>query len=364
MAHRIRRSKTGDGLGLARVHIETWQAAYRGQLPDDFLGGLSQRLDSWATQWERQILDAADRGWTQIVADDADGIVGFATCGRCESDPADPWVGQVYAIYVHPRAWGQGVGRELFAHATDVLREIGYREAVLWVLETNARARRFYEIAGWRTDGATKVDRRGDVELREVRYRAALSAPTWTFPPNTYVILELPSPVAEHVLSIREGERDFFRWSLPAETTVSGSSGTGPIRTSEDPARVYATLDAIAAETAPISASFGPVRRFPNSDVFYLSFVDERPLRQLHERIARSGLAFSDVPFEFQPHVTLRSRSPVTDAEAAKLLALHVPGRFVLDRLGLYQLMQREPPRDRFHTQLCLLHLAELRGRS
>jgi hypothetical protein len=42
------------------------------------------------------------------------------------------------------------------------------------VLETNARARRFYEIAGWMADGGTKVEHRGEVELREIRYRRTL----------------------------------------------------------------------------------------------------------------------------------------------------------------------------------------------
>jgi RimJ/RimL family protein N-acetyltransferase len=49
----------------------------------------------------------------------------------------------------------------------------GYRDIVLWVLEENARARRFYERAGYSADGATNVlDRLGGV--LEVRYRRAL----------------------------------------------------------------------------------------------------------------------------------------------------------------------------------------------
>jgi len=53
----------------------------------------------------------------------------------------------------------------------DALRRAGFDEAVLWVLETNVRARRFYEIAGWKPDGQTKADERGTVTLHEVRYR-------------------------------------------------------------------------------------------------------------------------------------------------------------------------------------------------
>jgi ribosomal protein S18 acetylase RimI-like enzyme len=107
------------------------------------------------------------------VALDGERVVGFVTFGPQEP-LGDPAVGELYAIYVDPGHWDSGYGRALFTAAERGLRDVGYAEAVLWVLATNARARRFYEIAGWAADGGTKVDHRGDLELREVRYRRAL----------------------------------------------------------------------------------------------------------------------------------------------------------------------------------------------
>jgi 2'-5' RNA ligase superfamily protein len=190
-----------------------------------------------------------------------------------------------------------------------------------------------------------------------------LGGPETVFPANTYVVLDIPSPFAERVLAIRESQQDFFRWSLPAETTVSGSSGTGPISQDEDPEHVRQVLDRIAAGTAPINASFDAVRRFQGSDVFYLPFVDERPLRELHERIARSGLRFSSMPFDFTPHCTVRTRSPIADEDATDLLATSVPGAFTLDILSLYQLSAAQSaPAGSFAVLLCLLHRAHLTG--
>jgi len=100
-------------------------------------------------------------------------VVGFVTFGSSEDEPVDPQVGQVYAIYVDPGHWDHGYGRELFAAAERGLTDAGFDVATLWVLDSNARARRFYEAAGWVTDGASKTERRGDVELHEVRYRSA-----------------------------------------------------------------------------------------------------------------------------------------------------------------------------------------------
>jgi len=58
--------------------------------------------------------------------------------------------------------------------AMATLRAVGFSTATLWVLDTNLRARRFYEAAGWVPDGATKVDDRATFTLREVRYRTTI----------------------------------------------------------------------------------------------------------------------------------------------------------------------------------------------
>jgi len=55
------------------------------------------------------------------------------------------------------------------------LRESGYREVILWVLEDNPRARRFYEREGWALDGGRKEDEFLGVQVTEVRYRKAVS---------------------------------------------------------------------------------------------------------------------------------------------------------------------------------------------
>ena len=59
------------------------------------------------------------------------------------------------------------------ASGLDDLRE-RFREAVLWVLDDNLRARRFYEKHGWRLDGASKHDVHLGVEVAEIRYRISL----------------------------------------------------------------------------------------------------------------------------------------------------------------------------------------------
>ena len=36
----VRHARAGDAPDLGLVHVRAWQAAYRGQMPDDYLDGL------------------------------------------------------------------------------------------------------------------------------------------------------------------------------------------------------------------------------------------------------------------------------------------------------------------------------------
>jgi ribosomal protein S18 acetylase RimI-like enzyme len=107
-----------------------------------------------------------------LVAEDAtDTIVGIAAVGP---DRADPTRGELQMINVAPDAWGRGVATPLLRSAERELLETGFREAILWVLESNLRARRFYEREGWSADGTMKEEERPGFTLRQVRYHRRL----------------------------------------------------------------------------------------------------------------------------------------------------------------------------------------------
>jgi ribosomal protein S18 acetylase RimI-like enzyme len=171
MAIRIREAEPKDARAIAEVHVRAWRAAYRDQLTDDYLDGMSveERLED-----QRRSLEAPMAGWRTWLAEDEGATVGFAVTGPSQDADADQRTGEVYAIYLEPDRVGTGVGRELFAHAVNDLRERGFHAATLWVLESNERTRRFYEVAGWKPDG-TSTSERVDCEMRPtVRYRVEL----------------------------------------------------------------------------------------------------------------------------------------------------------------------------------------------
>jgi len=164
----IRRAELSDAKGIAAVHVAAWQVAYRGLLPDDVLDRLS--IDDSEKRWSERIT----KPWGHIfVAEQEAHIVGFVACGSSQDEDIDQKkVGEIYAIYVHPEQWRQGHGAALMGEAAECLREDGFEEITVWVLKGNQGAIAFYEAAGFRADGASKVERRADgLEMPVVRYR-------------------------------------------------------------------------------------------------------------------------------------------------------------------------------------------------
>lgn len=165
---------------------------------------------------------------------------------------------------------------------------------------------------------------------------------------NIYFVLYIPAPFCDRVMDVRRSQKDTFFASLPVEITIAGSNGVGVVETSQDLPEAYSILDRIAADTEPIETAFGPVTRFSGTDIFALTFENEAPFHTLHQRIVKSGIQFRESPHPFQPHCTLRTRTPVSDADARLLMSIRVPGRFTLEEISVCRLDR--PPVTLLHT--------------
>lgn len=154
--------------------MRSWKAAFPGLLPQGYLDALApaDRLE----QWEHAL--ASPGPWPSVLVADEDGeLLGFAAAGPTRDDDADPaTVGELYTLYVDPGAFGTGLGAALLEAAVGELIAGGFARATLWVLHSNARARRFYEAHGWAADGATKEHDWDAFVATDVRYRRPLRA--------------------------------------------------------------------------------------------------------------------------------------------------------------------------------------------
>ncbi len=102
--------------------------------------------------------------------------MGWAASGPTRDEDERERVGEIYAVYVDPPRWGAGIGRVLVRRCVGDLKATGFDEVTLWVLEPNARARRFYEGAGLRRDGAAKPCGVRGITTPSLRYRMRLRA--------------------------------------------------------------------------------------------------------------------------------------------------------------------------------------------
>ncbi len=169
----VRRAVPEDAPSVAAVHVRSWQAAYRGLVPDEVLDSLS--VDRRAALWVDAIADPNPRSGVWI-AEQGGVPVGFVHVRPTKDVDAAPSTGEVSAIYLAPEAWSLGLGRALLDSAVADLRRNGFQAATLWVFQDNERARRFYERASWTPDGALKSIEIGGVLLPEVRYRIDLAS--------------------------------------------------------------------------------------------------------------------------------------------------------------------------------------------
>jgi len=166
----LRRATPEDAAALAAVEVRSWRAAYRGLMPDTFLDGLSEVEK--AETWRQNLLKHGPSGRKRVCAALSDaGISGFVRVGPLTDEGE---VGLIYVLYVLPEQWGCGMGAALMQAGMQELRDLGMREAVLWVLRDNLRARRFYEQLGWTPDGQTVSEDYGGCQLEALCYRQSV----------------------------------------------------------------------------------------------------------------------------------------------------------------------------------------------
>jgi len=161
----IRYATPSDAAGIARVHIRSWQAAYRGIMPDTVLDGLS--LTSRTKKWKKNLSNTQG---VMLVAEAESHIVGSVSYGTSRDKDSTETTGEIIAIYVDPDYWSLGIGRRLMNASETGLVELGFTDWILWVLDANTRARTFYEKYLYSLDGGVKQLTFGDKELNAVRY--------------------------------------------------------------------------------------------------------------------------------------------------------------------------------------------------
>ena len=134
----IRVATPTDIAGLARVHVQSWRETYAGIVPQAYLDALTP--ESREAQWRRTL----EVGNPVFVAETADQIIGFVSCGATREEGFD---GEIYALYLLESQQGLGIGKALFQAALESLRMQDRHRTIVWVLALNP-TRTFYQHMG------------------------------------------------------------------------------------------------------------------------------------------------------------------------------------------------------------------------
>jgi RimJ/RimL family protein N-acetyltransferase len=170
----VRPAVQGDADDIGNVHAAAWLAAYDDIFEPEFLKGAAQGRRIGYRQLLPELL-AAPKIFLVAVRDGT--LVGFVHATPQTSEPA---LSEILGFYLHPDVWGSGVADTLMAQTLQSLA-VDTEDVVLWTLRDAARARRFYEKAGFQATGRQRSETLTDwssatsVERPAVEYARTLA---------------------------------------------------------------------------------------------------------------------------------------------------------------------------------------------
>lgn len=161
----IREATTADAAAIARVHIDSSRATYRGLVPDEVLDEMT--YERRLANWSRTLGEEGGAEFVYVATEDGGRVFGFASGGPEREGDAE-FDGELYAIYLLDTHRRKGAGRLLVRAVAERLAREGFRSMLVWVLAENP-ARRFYEALGGGRAREKTVER-GGLTLAEIAY--------------------------------------------------------------------------------------------------------------------------------------------------------------------------------------------------
>lgn len=153
-------NKNDDPLEISNIYESSWKYAYKGIIPKDYLNSIP------TGQWANSINKL---GLNTLVLTEHERIIGTASFCKSRWEKYSDF-GEVVSIYFLPDYIGKGYGSLLLKKCMEELKQRGFDKVLLWVLEDNHRARKFYEKFGFVYSEVFMDDNIGGKDVREVLY--------------------------------------------------------------------------------------------------------------------------------------------------------------------------------------------------
>ncbi len=147
-------------LEISNIYESSWKYAYEDIIPPDYLNSIPK--GRWAN-------NVTKTGLHTLVLIENGITIGTASFCKSRWEKFSEY-GEIVSIYFLPDYIGKGYGNHLLKKCIEELSSLGFTKLLLWVLEDNGSARRFYEKNGFCCSNEYITDNIGGKELREIMY--------------------------------------------------------------------------------------------------------------------------------------------------------------------------------------------------
>lgn len=140
---KIRKANLDDIKTISKIYIDTWRTTYNGLVPVNFLNELS--YEEAESKWTHFLSNQLHQTFIYVAINNSEEIVGFAAAQN--SDDLE-FKGELYALYLLPKAQGLGAGRLLISAIAEHFMEKDIFSMLVWVMKNNNSGRGFYKRLG------------------------------------------------------------------------------------------------------------------------------------------------------------------------------------------------------------------------
>lgn len=153
-------TKDDNSFEISNIYESSWKYAYKDIIPQEYLDSIP--TGRWADSMGKA-------GMNNLILIEKEKMIGTASFCRSRWEKYSDY-GEIVSIYFLPDYIGKGYGRLLLNKCMEELKQYGFSKVLLWVLEDNHRARKFYEKNGFVYSGVFMDDKIGGKNVREVLY--------------------------------------------------------------------------------------------------------------------------------------------------------------------------------------------------
>ena len=141
----FRNAVPGDERILAQIQTESWKTAFADILSPEELQRCTV-MENAVQMYHSVLQQKACSLAIEYVSEQPHCIAAWGN-NRCDLEES---VGELICIHSMPKNWAKGYGSTMMKYVLTQLQQEGYESAILWVFESNIRARKFYEKHGFK----------------------------------------------------------------------------------------------------------------------------------------------------------------------------------------------------------------------